>query len=121
MLRETTSRGLCELLRSLRTNERGNWSWGSTAPECNGPLERCVFITAVPITKLFARGGGGDGGHVLRETTSRGRCELVCPSRTNFSERGGEGYCVKEEGEGEEGERERERAVEVRLYYSLGY
>ncbi len=23
----------------------------------------CVFITAVPITKLFARGGGGNGGH----------------------------------------------------------
>ena len=62
--------------------------------------------------------GGENGGHVLRETTSRGRCELVCPSRTN--ERGGEGYCVKE-GEGEEGERERERAGEVRLYYSLGY
>ena len=56
---------------------------------------------------------GGNGGHVLRETTSRGRCELVCPSRTN--ERGGEGYCVKE-GEGEEGERERERAGEVRLH-----
>ncbi len=36
----------------------------------------CVFITAVPITKLFARGGGGDGGHVLRETASRGLCEL---------------------------------------------
>ena len=36
------------------------------------------------------------GGHVLRETTSRGQCELVCPSRTN--ERGGEGYCVKGEG-----------------------
>ncbi len=35
----------------------------------------CVFITAVPITKLLARGGGGDGGHVLRETTSRGRCD----------------------------------------------
>ncbi len=32
----------------------------------------CVFSTAVPITKLFARGGGGNGGHVLRETTSRG-------------------------------------------------
>ncbi len=31
---------------------------------------------------------------MLRETTSRGRCELVCPSRTY--ERGGEGYCVKE-------------------------
>ncbi len=77
----------------------------------------CVFITAVPITKLFAR-GGGNGGHVLQETTSRGRCELVCPSRTN--ERGGEGYCVKEGG-GEEGERRRERAGKVRLYYSLGY
>ncbi len=55
---------------------------------------------------------------MLRETTSRGRCELVCPSRIN--ERGGEGYCVKE-GEGEEEDRERERAGEVRLYYSLEY
>jgi hypothetical protein len=52
-------------------------------------------------------GGGGNGGHVLRETTSRGRCELVCPSRTN--ERGGEEYCVKVGG-GEEGERERRRS-----------
>jgi hypothetical protein len=33
------------------------------------------------------------GGHVLRETTSRGLCGLGCPSRT--SERGGEGDCVK--------------------------
>jgi hypothetical protein len=32
----------------------------------------CVFITAVPITKLFAWGRGDSGGHVLRETTSRG-------------------------------------------------
>ena len=55
---------------------------------------------------------------MLRETTSRGLCELVCPSRTN--ECGGEGYCVKEGG-GEEGERERERAGEVRLHYSLGW
>jgi hypothetical protein len=47
---------------------------------------------------------------VLRETTSRGQCELVCPSRTN--ERGGEGYCVKGGGE-EERERERERAGRV--------
>ncbi len=52
----------------------------------------CVFITAVPITKLFAGGGGGGGG---------------------------EGYCVKGGG-GEEGERERERAGRVRLHYSLG-
>jgi hypothetical protein len=27
---------------------------------------------------------GGNGGHVLRETTSRGRCELVCPSLSHF-------------------------------------
>jgi hypothetical protein len=39
------------------------------------------------------------GGHVLRETTSRGLCGLVCPSHT--SERGGEGDCVKEGGGGE--------------------
>ena len=51
---------------------------------------------------------------MLRETTSRGLCELVCPSRT--SERGGEGDCVKEGG-GEEGERERER-VEGRCDYT---
>jgi hypothetical protein len=61
--------------------------------------------------------GGSNGGHVLRETTSRGLCGLVCPSRT--SECGGEGYCVKEGG-GEEGERERERARKVRVHYRLG-
>jgi hypothetical protein len=71
-------------------------------------LRGSVFITAVPITKLFAWGKGDSGGHVLRETTSRGLCGLVCPSRT--SERGGKGDCVKEGG-GEEGERERERAL----------
>jgi hypothetical protein len=38
------------------------------------------------------------GGHVLRETTRRGLCGLVCPSRT--SERGEEGDCVKEGGGG---------------------
>jgi hypothetical protein len=43
---------------------------------------------------------------VLRETTSRGLCGLVSPSRT--SKRGGEGDCEKEGGGGE-GERERER------------
>ena len=83
----------------------------------------CVFITAVPITKLFACVGGEtmEGmcyERLLKLTTSRGLCGLVCPSRTR--ERGGEGYCVKEGG-GEEGERERERAVKVRLQYSLGY
>jgi hypothetical protein len=53
-------------------------------------------ITAEPIRKLFAWGEGDSGGHVLRETTSRGLRGLVCPSRT--SELGGEGHCVKEGG-----------------------
>ena len=75
----------------------------------------CVFITAVPITKLFAWGEGESGGHVLRETTSRRRCGLGCPSRT--SERRGEGDCVKEGGRGE-GERERERALGLLLCHS---
>ena len=41
----------------------------------------CVFITAVPIIKLFAWGEGDSGGHVLRETTSRdtvGSESLTC-------------------------------------------
>ena len=48
-----------------------------------------VFITAVPITKLLASGEGDSGGHVLRETTSRGLCGLVCPSRTGTREEPG--------------------------------
>ncbi len=77
-----------------------------------------MFVSAVPVTGLFAWGEGDSGGHVLRETTSRVLCGLVCPSRT--SERGGEGDCVKEGG-GEEGERERERALGVRLRHSPQY
>jgi hypothetical protein len=92
---------------------------------------KCVFITVVPviklcvlivcvclllqylrIIKLFAWGRGIVGGHVLRETTSRGLCGLVCPSHS--SEHGGEGDCVKEGGGGN-GERERERALEMLL------
>ena len=41
-----------------------------------------VFTTAVPIIKLFAWGEGDSGGHMLRETTNRGLCRLVCPSCT---------------------------------------
>ena len=67
----------------------------------------CVYYCRTYYTAVRVCVVGNNGGHVLRETTSRGQCELVCPSRTN--ERGGEGYCVKEGG-GEEGERERERA-----------
>ena len=46
-------------------------------------LKACVFITGVPIIKLFEWGEGDSGGHVLRETTSRSLCGLVCPSRTS--------------------------------------
>ena len=35
------------------------------------------------IIKLFAWGEGESGGHVLRETTNRDLCGLVCPSRTS--------------------------------------
>jgi len=35
---------------------------------------RNVCLTAGPSTKLFAWGGEDSGGHVLRETTSRGLC-----------------------------------------------
>ena len=78
----------------------------------------CVYYCSTYYKAVRVCVGGEGGGHVLRETTSRGQCELVCPSRTN--ERGEEGYCVKGEGE-EEGERERERAGRVRLHYIRGY
>ncbi len=38
-----------------------------------------MFITAVRIIKLFARGERDSGGHVPRKTTSGGLCGLVCP------------------------------------------
>jgi hypothetical protein len=73
----------------------------------------CLFsVTAVPIIMLFAWVERDSGGHVLRETTSRGPCGLVCPSRTIG--RGGEGDCLKEGGGGER-ERERERILGLLL------
>ena len=76
----------------------------------------CVCLLLQYLLQSCSRGGVGDsGGNVLRETTSRGLCGLVCPSRT--CERGGEGDCVKE-GERGEGEREGERALRLQLYYS---
>ena len=71
----------------------------------------CVYYCST-YYKAVRVGGRDSGGHVLRETTSRGLSGLVCPSRT--SERGGEGYCVKE-GEGGEVEREKERALGLPL------
>ena len=49
------------------------------------PVCVCVFITAVPITKLFARGGWGEsGGHVLRSQCAWSDAKkrspaLLCP------------------------------------------
>lgn len=57
--------------------------WWDNSKSC--PMFGCllshvwVFITAVPLTKLFAWGQGGSGGHVLRETTSQVLCGLVFP------------------------------------------
>jgi hypothetical protein len=43
----------------------------------------CVCLLLQDLVQRCLHGGGGDmGGHVLRETTSRGLCGLVCPSRT---------------------------------------
>jgi hypothetical protein len=81
----------------------------------------CVFIYywSTYYKAVRVEGGGNNGGHVLRETTSRSLCGLVYPSRT--SERGERDIEHVKGGGGEEGERERERAKEVRLHYSLGY
>ena len=62
------------------------------------PERECVCLLLQDLVQSCLRGGGDIGGHVLRETTSRGLCGLVCPSRT--SERGGEGDCVRGGGGG---------------------
>jgi hypothetical protein len=97
-----------EALRELRSKEQATR---------RAEARVCVYYCSTYYKSVRVWGGGNNGGHVLRGTTSRGLCGLVCPSRT--SERGGEGYCVKGGG-GEDGERERERARNVRLHYSLG-
>jgi hypothetical protein len=77
----------------------------------------CVCLLLQDLVQSCLRGEGGDiWGHVLRETTSRGLCGLVCSSRT--SERGAEGDCVKEGGGGE-GKCERERCVCLLLQYLI--
>jgi hypothetical protein len=65
----------------------------STSNRMHGEFLRLLFLqaqlTAGPSTKLFAWGTGDSGGHVLRETTSRGLCGLVCPSHTGTREEPG--------------------------------
>jgi hypothetical protein len=69
VLRETTSRGLCGLVCPSRTSEPMCvfitaglvvCVFITVVPGKGGKCVCVVFITAVPITKLFARGGGGE-------------------------------------------------------------
>ncbi len=69
-------RGVCLLLQYLLQSGSRGGGGGTMEDMCYVCV--CVFITAGPNTKLFALGGGDIGGHVLRETTSRGLCGLVC-------------------------------------------
>ena len=78
------SPGLCLYLRFMKSTLVQQGPGAHLRHDCV-----CVFITAGPSTKLFAWGGGDIGGHVLRETTSRGLCGLVCPSRTGTREEPG--------------------------------
>jgi hypothetical protein len=62
----------------------------------------CVCFCPVLLRSTYYKavrvgGRGNNGGHVLRETTSRGLCGLVCPSRN--SERGGGILCERRRGE----------------------
>jgi hypothetical protein len=73
VLRETTSRGLCGLGFPSRSSERGGegdcvkeGGEGKCERLCERSVCLCVcFITAGPITKLFAWGEEESGGHVL--------------------------------------------------------
>jgi hypothetical protein len=44
----------------------------------------CVYYCSTYYKAVREGWGGESGGHVLRETTSRGLCELVCPSCTKI-------------------------------------
>ena len=43
----------------------------------------CVYYCSTYYKAVRVGGGGNNGGHVLRETTSRSLCGLDCPSRTS--------------------------------------
>jgi hypothetical protein len=79
----THSSSLClPLLSHASLSECGGGSQGPSVCVC-------VFITAVPITKLLGWGDGDSGGHVLRETTSHFKFE----SQKSFL-RSSAGSCV---------------------------
>ena len=63
MLRETTSGGLCGLV--IRSEVENEMSMKFVA---------CVYIYCNTFDKAVRVGGGESGGHVMRETTSRGLC-----------------------------------------------
>ncbi len=77
MLRETTSRGLCELVshqspprvwagtREVSTIKLCAWEGDRGGNVLRRRRGLCVFITAGPIIKLCAGGEGDSDGHVL--------------------------------------------------------
>ena len=69
---------VCLLLQGTGSAFYNTYIYGLPTPDFYCIV--CVFITAVPILKLLALlwEEGERGGHVLRETTSRGLCGLVC-------------------------------------------
>ena len=71
-----------------------NHQWdGYRSPAALPHVVMCLLLQ--DLVQSCSRGGGEDsGGHVLRETTSRGLCGLVCPSRTACYKAVREGRCV---------------------------
>jgi hypothetical protein len=106
LLTDAVAGGACEGRLDVVDRERQSGAGGHFVGRRDDPWYCvCMYLLLQYLLQSCSRGGKGDsGGHVLRETTSRGLCGIVCPSHT--SERGGEGDCVKDGG-GEEGERER--------------
>ncbi len=66
-------------------NHQGIWSPPRAGLCCS--LNVCVYYCSTYYKAVRVGEGGEGGGHVLRETTSRGLCGLVCPSLVNAGER----------------------------------
>jgi hypothetical protein len=60
-------------------SRKSEWT-GDLIPTIRGS-GACVCLLLQDLVQNCLRGGGDMGGHVLRETTSRGLCGLGCPSK----------------------------------------
>jgi len=70
-----------QLEAAVREGVVGSRALG-TSSLISGPVCACVYYCRTYYKAVHVCGGGDSGGHVLRETTSRDLCGLVCPSRT---------------------------------------